>query len=192
MTEVTRRVPAGGVLLGYCQAAMIKAIAEGRDRGEASAAGWELLRTLVKATTGYLLPPPGESVGGGVVRTPTNCLAITSYSLHETLQMDWDEWCAENPGDNVPVTLPEGTLVKLAMLIDCVYRVSNGVEPLVAARQAFDYSLGRPRQRRRPADPEWLIGRVNDVQGAVWRALIDQDVFRGALPADPPAISGGR
>jgi hypothetical protein len=73
---------------------------------------------------------------------------------------------------------------------------TGGGSLLAAARTAHDHARARPRRRRKPADPGWLAGQLDESLTAAWDALSAADDGHGRpfwktpAPSRPRAMGG--
>jgi hypothetical protein len=177
----TRRVPAGGVVVVLGQAEMLRLMAEGSTRGDASDAAFEAFRALTMMTVGADVEAPAHKVG-----TPARCLAASAGGVRDALAAPWDAF-ARRHGDHAPsVMLDASDITRLIWLADAVRRIADGVDLLDAVRQAVDKAEGRPRQRRAPVDRHWLCTQISQARETVWWALREQHSFGRPLAPGPP------
>jgi hypothetical protein len=177
----TRRVPASAAAVVLGQAEMLRLMAEGSTRGDASDAAFEAFRALTMMTVGADVQVPERKVG-----TPARCLASSASGVAAALAGTWEAFTARH-GDHVPsVMLDASDITRLIWLADAVRRVADGVELLDAVRQAVDKAEGRPRQRRAPVDRRWLCTQISQARETVWWALREQHSFGRPLAPGPP------
>jgi hypothetical protein len=183
--EADRRVPAVPVILIYAQGEMLKLIAGGVPRADASAAGFRLFAAIALAATGEHITDPRRTVA-----TPTTCLARGAAYERDAFTMSWECFTQEH-GIFIPsVVLPQGTIDTLTWLTGAVTRVANGVDVLHAAGAAYAEILGKPRHmRRQSADPAWLSEQITEVQHVAWSAMVSQESWPRPLPAEPPSAT---
>jgi hypothetical protein len=184
MTAPARRVCAVAVILVYAQAEMVRLIAEGVPKADASAAGFRLFAAIARDATGEIIVNPRRTVA-----TPTGCLERGAAYARDAFAMAWEVWIQEHGIFYPSVVLPQDVLDDLTWLTDTVTRVAHGVPVLDAAIQARAAILGKPRRRRKPADPAWLTAQITAAQRVSWNAMVAQQSWPRPLPPEPPAVS---
>lgn len=172
----SRRVAAEAVLVGYAQLRILECLIEGRSRVEASRVSWgRFYDVLVPLTLGAVA---GGSSAAASARVPrSNCMAASAGWVAGTLRAEWPQVLADSsnawPGGPPSTMLTAGDADLGCWLADAVRRVSDGVPVLLAARQAHDLALGRPRQNRSPVEEGWLSERIGAAAGGLWLALLN-------------------
>jgi hypothetical protein len=102
-----------------------------------------------------------DEITSATIRWSRNCLA-RSAEINKTLLQT-----PEAEG----VEFDSVELQRVVWLLECVRRVSEGQPFLEAARAAYDASLNKPKQKRKPVENDWLAEQVTASLDAIWVAL---------------------
>jgi hypothetical protein len=94
------------------------------------------------------------------------CLAATATHNAAKLRA-WRDRLANQPGHGIDLD----QLDRVLWLLETVRRVGEGQPVLEAARAAHDAHLHKPRQRRRPVEPAWLLPEVQAALDWTWHLL---------------------
>jgi hypothetical protein len=178
---VAVQVTAAGLIAVYPQMVMLELIADGVERREASALCWGMFNQLLRG-----INPRMETVQPAD-RGRVNCLGASAGAMTKALGMDWQEFADKIGGPRAPVAwLHPEDRARLVWLVDTVRRVSQGVLDLgEAARGAHDQAIGKPRQRRAPADIDWVRDEVDKAAWSAWYALLQARFY----PAGPSGFT---
>ena len=179
------------LLLAYSHASIIEAMTHGMARNEAIDECWSLyfMYLAPEEDTAQDAPPlrrlseemRDAALRGDIAecqrlmrawrevvsvskRYSRNCLARSAAINATLLQTSNTE-----PSEGVEFDSVE--LERVIWLLEAVRRVAEGQDYLEAARAAYDASLNKPKQKRRPVENDWLREQVTSALDAIWAAL---------------------
>jgi len=182
------KVRPDALLLAYSQVAIIEAMSSGMPRNEALDEAWAMYYSELAPEENSAQDAPPiqhlnnemfEAAGRGdraeakrlvlaweevrrlSKRYSRNCLA-RSAAINAALLQTPEEGGVE---------LGDVELERVIWLLETVRRVAEGQDHLAAARAAHDASLGKPRQKRKPVENDWLSKEVTSALDAIWTAL---------------------
>ncbi len=106
-------------------------------------------------------------------RWTTWCLTQSLEAEIAVLDMTWPAYVREF-GLAPRATISADTLASLRWMTDMLLIMATGGGDLLqAGRIAHDRALGRPRRKRKPADPHWLAGAISGTLDATWSGILD-------------------
>jgi hypothetical protein len=180
-----RRVRATSLLIACSHVHIAELVLGGTAPREAFDASWRLFygflwaalvhagdRAAVSYAAQWPLTPPAELGRLHAVPVPegkkwtTGCFTLAARDHAALLRRD-------GTGTGMLTVLADpGDADRLAWMLEMMRRYASGGGSIgECARGAADQAAGKPRQRRAPADPEWLAAEIAAALDGAWALL---------------------